>query len=252
VKPNREKIIMQFYVIVEFLIPGFATTLLALYILEKPLYSLFNLHLLDLLKNAFESSETLTIFVLLTIAYPIGILTNFVIYLLLQRWLLLPYARKKALSEWHKAGVDVTKLVQKLLVQSGESETSADNKLKDEILFRIMYAFIFSCNIDRLNSNYLYHEGLQRLSRGLIFTLILAFVLVITNRPHFFEVWLFLLSAFFIIAAFLLKFSVELNEKNIVLFFVTLIQSSIVLEVTTQNSFLSSLTQERKRRYIKK
>jgi len=117
---------MQFYLIVEFLIPGFATTLLTICLLEQ---SSFNL-----LMNIPKQSETLIVLVLLTIAYPIGILTNFLIYMLLQHWLLRPCARKKVLNKWYKVGVDVTKLVQRLLIRSGEIVSSVDDKLKIEKL----------------------------------------------------------------------------------------------------------------------
>lgn len=234
---------MQFYLIVEFLIPGFATTLLAICLLEQ---SSFNL-----LMNIPKQSETLIVLVLLTIAYPIGILTNFLIYMLLQHWLLRPCARKKVLNKWYKVGVDVTKLVQRLLIRSGEIVSSVDDKLKIEKLFEIIYSFVFSHNIDRLNSNYLYHEGLQRLSRGIIPSLLLAIALVLKKHPSYYEFWLVFLFILFIIAIWLLKYSVDHNEEFIVRFFVTLMQSSIVSEVKKQTSFLSSLTPERKRKHKK-
>jgi hypothetical protein len=70
---------------------------------------------------------------------------------------------------------------------------------------------------------------------------------VLKKHPSYYEFWLVFLFILFIIAIWLLKYSVDHNEEFIVRFFVTLMQSSIVSEVKKQTSFLSSLTPERKK-----
>jgi len=92
--------------------------------------------------------------------------------------------------------------------------------------FGLMRAAVFAKNIDRLNANHLYHEGLQRFARGMPLPTILAFAWIVKESG---SLWVSLIAlvvfiAFFSMAIWLLRYSVEAEDEQIVRFFIMLFQ----------------------------
>ncbi|MGA9773238.1 MAG: hypothetical protein WBV94_29675 [Blastocatellia bacterium] len=76
---------MQFTVLIEFLVPGLATTLLTLLLLPEGA--------VPELSQGLLKGETASALLLLAVSYPVGILTNFPVFQLVQRALSLKIRR---------------------------------------------------------------------------------------------------------------------------------------------------------------
>jgi hypothetical protein len=94
---------MQFTVLIEFLVPGLATTLLALALLPDGV--------VPKLPQGLASGETVSALLLLAVSYPIGILTNFPIFKLIQRPFVTATMRKIILKNYERDGVHLVPIV---------------------------------------------------------------------------------------------------------------------------------------------
>jgi hypothetical protein len=206
---------MQFTVLIEFLVPGLATTLLFLFILLGGA--------LTKLPQGLPAGETTSALLLLAVSYPVGILTNFPLFAL-QRLLVSKNARRRVFEKYEKRNSDLVALVSK---QFGITDANlpSDRGEKLQSLFHLMGAFVFSKNIERMYSNHIYHEGLQRLARGILPPLLLASYVVWKDQP---PAWL-LLSMFFISlavsACFLVRHSVNVEYEQMVRYFLVLMNT---------------------------
>lgn len=200
---------MQFTVLIEFLVPGLATTLLLLYILLDGA--------VPKLPEGLPSGETASALVLLAVSYPVGILTNFPLFAL-QRILVSKNARRRVFERYGKMGIDLAALVKEQFGPTPVSLPTNDNE-KLQSIFRLMSAFVFSKNIERLHSNHIYHEGLQRLARGVLPPLLLASYVIWKNQAPS----RLMLVAFCIglsaSACFLVRHSVNVEYEQIVRYF---------------------------------
>lgn len=203
---------MQFTVLIEFLVPGLATTLLLLFILPdgavpKPPLGL-------------PTGETASALLLLAVSYPVGILTNFPLFLL-QRRLVSRNTRRRIYERYAARDLDLAKLVDKQFgIAPCNLPTDYDEKLQS--LFHLMSVFVFSKNVERMHSNHIYHEGLQRLTRGILPPLLLAIYVVSKNQT---PLWLLLVAICVGLAAsacLLLYHSVNAEYEQIVWYFLTL------------------------------
>lgn len=196
---------MQFTVIVEFLIPGLATLLLSL--------AFFPGRQVPPLPGGL-AGETATALVLLAVSYPVGHLVNFPVYMLLQRRLLTPKARQSIVKEYAERRIDLPKLAGRPSGFLGTPEEVRD-------LFAHIRAVVLGMNIERFNSYHQYHEGIQRLSRGMLVPIIMAIVLVWREKgPLWVSLALALGSSFLVLLA-LLMHSVRREEDQFARFFVT-------------------------------
>jgi hypothetical protein len=149
---------MQFTVLIEFLVPGLATTLLLLFLLPdgavpKP-------------PQGLPIGETVSALLLLAVSYPVGILTNFPLFQL-QRWLISRNTRQRVFEKYAARGLDLTTLISK---KFGITPDNLPDNYQEKVqfVFHLMSAFVFSKNVERMHSNHIYHEGLQRLARGVL------------------------------------------------------------------------------------
>lgn len=205
---------MQFTVIIEFLMPGLAALLLGLALLPGGA--------LPPPPSGAPTGETATALLLLAVSYPVGHLVNFPIYVLVQQKLLAPLARRRAFREFSKKGIDLAKLATRQLELQGALPFSGSTQAEARRLFHYMRAVVFCKNIERLNSDHLYHQGLQRLARGMFVPILMAGLLVERQgRPG----WLSLvvvLVVFFLVCLALLVHSVRREEEQIATFFTAL------------------------------
>jgi ABC-type multidrug transport system fused ATPase/permease subunit len=205
---------MQFTIIVEFLLPGLAIVLLALPLLPADGVPAFSKYLSG-------SGETTAALLLLAVSYPVGILTNFPIYVLLQAKLISPQARRKVIKTYLQNGIDLSALVQERFGITLTVDGKA-HPVDARHLFQLMRAAVFRENIDRFNTNHLYHEGLQRLARGMLLPLLLGIIILITNNGLHAVSLVVLLASFFLIALHLLCHSIHTEEEQIARYFFTL------------------------------
>ncbi len=202
---------MQFIVLIEFLVPGLATTLLAMALLPKGSVSLSF--------DGLPSGETSSALLLLAISYPVGILTNFAAFKL-QRLLLMPKMHQKILASYSRLGIDLVQLAgQQLGLKSGiRLGTSSRGELRD--IFNLMRAVAVSKNIERLNITITFQEGLQRFARGMLLPLTLAVAWALSRQPiHFFLAGVFVLL--FVLSLMLLSYSLANEDEQVARFFVT-------------------------------
>lgn len=205
---------MQFTVLIEFLVPGLATTLLVLYLLLDGA--------VPHLPQGLPTGETASALLLLAVSYPVGILTNFPVFKLIQQRLVVVKARQYILDEYAARDIDLVLLVNNHFGIT-LSQPPAGDRQGLRALFGFMHAFVFSKNIERLNANHLYHEGLQRLARGMFLPLVLASLVVWVHKTSW---WLLLIGGFIGLALSsyaLLLHSVRSEEEQIARFFVALI-----------------------------
>jgi len=201
---------MQFTVIMEFLIPGLAALLLGL--------ALLPCGAIPQLPQA-PTGETATALLLLAVSYPVGHLVNFPVYIVLQKWLLVPWARRRTFKRYSETGDNLADLATKQLgfKSKGFSGGTWEERKR---LFTYLQALIFSKNINQLNSDHVYHQGLQRLARGMLIPILMAIWLVCRQaRPAW--GWLVLaLSIFFLVCFALLVHSIRREEDQIAAFFI--------------------------------
>jgi hypothetical protein len=200
---------MQFTVLIEFLVPGLATTLLTLALLPDGV--------VPKLPQGLASGETVSALILLAVSYPVGILTNFPVFKLVQRPVVTAGARKWIFRRYAGIGTDLSVIVSK---QYGLD--SSWFKLDREglrTLFGFMRSFVFTKNIDRLNDNHLYHEGLQRLARGMLLPLTLASIVVWRHNTPGRGYLITFCVTLFVSACALMVHSVKTEDEQIVRFF---------------------------------
>ncbi len=200
---------MQFTIIVEFLLPGLAIVLLAV-----PLLPAGGVPALS--KYLSGSGETTAALLLLAVSYPVGILTNFPIYFLLQANLISPRVQRKVVKTYLENDIDLSALIRK---RFGVALASDGKPADVRQLFRLMRAAVFRENIDRFNTNHLYHEGLQRLARGMLLPLLLGITILVPVRGINGSALIVLLASFFLIALHLLYHSVQTEEEQIARYF---------------------------------
>lgn len=197
---------MQLTVLIEFLVPGVAMVLLVLALLPGGA--------LPDVPSGLPSGETVTALLLLAIAYPVGILINVPVFWF-QQYCLLPRARRKIFERY---GSELLAIVQ------GRSSDN-DGPPSDELLgnaFERLHAVVFARNIDRLNAHRLFHQSLQRLSRGITIPLVLAMGWVLCDLD---AGWARLVSALGVLLAlslWLLNYSVQSDEMRIATYYVQL------------------------------
>lgn len=203
---------MQFTVLIEFLVPGLATTLLLLFILLDGA--------VPNLPQGLPVGETASALLLLAVSYPVGILTNFPLFVL-QRLLVSRNARQRVFEKYAKIDIDLVALVNK---QFGITSANlpSDHREKLQSLFHLMSAFVFSKNVERMHSNHIYHEGLQRLARGILPSLLLASYVIWKNQtPAWFVLVVFCIGLA-VSAYFLVRHSVNVEYEQIVRYFLVL------------------------------
>lgn len=202
---------MQFIVLIEFLVPGVATTLLAIALLPKDS--------VPLTLEGLPSGETASVLLLLAISYPVGILTNFAAFLL-QRWLLTPRLHRAILANYSKIGFDLTELAGQQLSLRVNVRLHAGTRDELRDLFNLMRTIAVSNNIERLNTIISFQEGLQRFARGMLLPLILAAVLISRQQsPNLVLVGVF--GGLFVLSLLLLKYSLANEEEQVARFFLT-------------------------------
>jgi hypothetical protein len=218
---------MQFTVLIEFLVPGLAMTLLILFLL--PVGSV------PQLPQGLPAGETASALLLLAVSYPVGILTNFPVFQLIQRRIVSFKARQYIVEKYAAMGIDLEALVN---MQFGITlpNSPAGNREGLRALFSFMRAFVFTKNIERLNANHLYHEGLQRLARGMLLPLLLASIVIYSYKTPLWPLLILLCALLAISSCALLLHSVKTEDEQIVRFFVVLTsitQGTVVQSSTT-------------------
>lgn len=203
---------MQFTVLIEFLVPGLATTLLLLFLLTDGT--------VPKLPQGLPTGETASALMLLAVSYPVGILTNFPLFQL-QRRLVSAKVRERVFKKYVARNPDLEAWISKQLGIT-LSSPSADDREELGLVFHLMSAFVFSKNIERLHSNLTYHEGLQRLSRGILPPLLLASYVVWKNHT---PDWPWLIGFFIFLAVwacYLVCHSVNVEYEQIMRYFLVL------------------------------
>lgn len=203
---------MQMTVLIEFLVPGLATTLLLLFLL--PDWAVLKL------PHGLSTGETASALLLLAVSYPVGILTNYPLFAI-QRWLVSKKARERVIKKYKERDLNVEELVNKQF-RIAPSNLPADDPERLGSLFHLMSAFVFSKNIERLHSNHIYHEGLQRLARGILPPLVLASYVVCTNQTPKWGLLVGFLIGLAASACFLVRHSVNVEYDQIVRYFLVL------------------------------
>jgi hypothetical protein len=206
---------VQFVIIVEFLLPGLAIVLLSVpFLSARGSFALFG--------YLGGTGDPVAALLLLAVSYPVGILTNFPIYASLQSKLITPRVRRRIISDYLGIGVDLQALVRSRLAVELATDHEELQPTGVRHLFRLMHAIAFKENIDRLNTNHLYHEGLQRLSRGVLPPLLLAMWVLIRTRGIDGLYLIGILAAFFLIALHLLYHSIRTEEEQVARYFFVL------------------------------
>lgn len=203
---------MQFTVLIEFLIPGLATTLLALALLPSGA--------VPQLPQGMPTGETATALLLLAVSYPVGILVNFPIFVALQQRIITPRARRGIVARYAKKGVNLAQLASQELGLKRPDNSGVISREELSGLFGLMSAAVFSKNSDRLNANHLYHEGLQRFARGMLPPLLMAIILVWRAQGPAWELLVALLGGFLLVSLALLGHSIRTEEDQIARFFI--------------------------------
>lgn len=201
---------MQFTVLIEFLIPGLATTLLILALLPPGT--------IPQPPEGMPTGDTATALLLLAVSYPVGILINFPIYRL-QRRLLTPRVHRAVIEKYDKRKVSLSELSTQQISVEHVKYSDPLNRADLRDIFGLLRASVFGKNIDRLNSHHLYHEGLQRLARGLLVPIILAAIWVWIKNNNMRGPLVFSLGLLFLFSLWLLKYSVRAEEEMIVRYF---------------------------------
>ncbi len=203
---------MQFTVLIEFLVPGLATSALVLF--------LWSNGTMPQLPQGFNLGDTITALILLAVSYPVGILTNFPIYKLIQTSIINNKVRRRILEDYNKRGLNLTELVSnEFSIPLPITGSNEEDNAKE--IFSFIRAFTFSQNIERLNSNHLYHEALQRLGRGMFIPLILASIVFIRHAANW-RLLIFFCFLFALFAGALIVHSIKTAEEQHVRFFIAL------------------------------
>jgi hypothetical protein len=220
---------MQFTVLIEFLVPGLTTTLLALAMLPDKA--------LPQLPQVIPMGDTGSTLLLLAISYPVGILINFAIFKV-QRLLINPPIRREILGKFKSQGKDLIALCNEVFEMRIGKEPATPEELRD--IFDGMKDLVFSKNVERFSQSHLFHEGLQRFSRGMLMPLLMAVAWVWHNQStaRFLPVGIFgLLLAF---ALWLLSHSIRTDDEQAARFFVLLTRGSSVQQVSESRPTLAS------------
>jgi hypothetical protein len=205
---------MQFTVLIEFLVPGLATALLTL--------ALIPCNALPPLPLGMPTGDTVTALLLLAVSYPIGILANFPLYQI-QRIYFTPKVHRAIIAEYKEKGFDLSNLYsQHFSVKTASTEVPSREALRD--VFSLLRASVFAHNISRLNSQYLYHQSVQRLARGMLVPLLLAGVWVSGSHTTA-KVLLVLVSVLGLLCAmscWLLWVSIREEDDEVARYFIVL------------------------------
>lgn len=206
---------MQFTVLIEFLVPGLLTTLLFL--------ALLPCDAVPRLPQGVPTGDTVTALLLLAVSYPVGILVNFPIFWF-QKNFLTPRIHRAILKKYKAKGANLPNLISEQCNLNQPEKSSTDNHKELRDVFGLLRAAVFGKNIDRLNANHLYHEGLQRFARGMPLPLLLAAFLVWREQGSMWE-WLVAgLGILLLIALWLLRYSLRAEEEQVVRFFLALVR----------------------------
>lgn len=203
---------MQFTVLIEFLIPGLITVLLALSLLPDAVI----LHL----RQAVPAGDTATTLLFFAaVSYPVGHLVNFPVFSILQQGMLLPGIRKNTYDKYLNQGIDLADRASRHLGESMSASSPEDFRR----LFKLMETAVFCEGVDRFNANDLFYKSIERLARGMFFPLLLAAGIVLckdhTISSIFIEAGLVLALVIFF---GLLYHFLETEEDEIARFFITL------------------------------
>ncbi|HXU30754.1 MAG TPA: hypothetical protein VN851_09275 [Thermoanaerobaculia bacterium] len=224
---------MQFTVLIEFLVSGLLTTLLVLVALPCGAIPEFPVGI--------SASDTVQALLLLAVSYPVGILINLPVFKL-QKYLLSPRVQRALIKEYDARDIDLISLSAQQIARKqkkkGEPEQrgQADQAQKTKVLtreelgdvFGFLRAPVFGKNIDRLNHQHLYHEGLQRLSRGMLIPLIFAPIVWFckANGSVFSNTLVLAVFGFlFAMSLWLLTYSIKTEDEQIIRFFIALIDA---------------------------
>jgi hypothetical protein len=205
---------MQFTVLIEFLVPGLATTLLLLYIYLGGT--------MPTLPPGLPVGETASALLLLAVSYPVGILVNFPLFKL-QRRIISRKVRQELFKNYESRDIDLVALVSTQFGFALAKPPVTDHE-KLESAYRLLRAFVFSKNIERLYANHNYHESLQRLARGILPPLVLAAGVVVWKmqiqpRSIALAASCLLLA---VSACYLLHHSIEVEYEQVVSYFLVL------------------------------
>ncbi len=224
---------MQLIIIVEFLIPGLAIVLLSMpHLSARGSFALAT--------YLFGTSDAIAALFLLAISYPVGILANFPIYFLLQRWGITPIARRMIMASYLEIGIDLSDLVRERFGIELAANHGKQSPVRLKQLFGFMQVAAFKENIDRLNTSHRYYQGLQRLARGMLLPLLLGMWNL--NHAHAIHVWgLVTLGGFVVVALCLLGHSVWVEEEQVArYFFVSCVEPRHDFEVSDPCAALGS------------
>ena len=201
---------MQFTVLIEFLVPGLATTLLTLAVL--PCNALPNL---PASLGDGDAGDTVTALLLLAIAYPVGILVNFLVFQILQAHWLVPRNRRRLLAQYREA------LGPSFRGMPRKGTGAFSGEFLREVFGRLQAA-AFEKSIDRLSSHTQFHQSLQRLARGMVVPLLLASYWVCRNQNPAWGILLGALVLLLVLSLWLLCYSIRAEEQKLVLFYIEL------------------------------
>jgi hypothetical protein len=206
---------MQFTVLIEFLVPGLTTTLLALALLPAGA--------VPQLPQGIPSGDNASTLLLLAISYPIGILVNFAIFKA-QRRLLNPLERRSIISKFSSQGANLIVLCNELFQMNivKEPATTTPEELRD--IFDGMRALISSRNIEHFSQSHLFYDGLQRFSRGMLLPLGMAVAWVWIHQGAARLLLAVVFVLLFLFAIWLLIHSIRIDEEQVARFFVLLVR----------------------------
>jgi hypothetical protein len=148
---------MQFTVLIEFLVPGLVTLVIGL--------ALFYGGPCQSLPGSGSAYETINALLFIAIAYPVGILTNFVLYQP-QKYCITPAVRRRTISRHLGQGIFDQHI-------EGVRSPSQLSRQRLQDIFGELEASVFRENIARFDSQYQFYESLQRLARGMVLPSIL-------------------------------------------------------------------------------
>ena len=197
---------MQFTVLIEFLIPGLATVFLVLALVPPGC--------LPTLPSGIPVGDNVTMLLLLAVAYPVGILSNFPLYLV-QSNFITPRIRRKILAEYH---LDVE--AQRSAGVSQHPKKLSAKQLRN--FFDLLRVRVFRETCPWLDTRYQFYQSLQRLARGVLIPLLLAVLWVYLRRGLSWEASVGLLLAvagLALCAVWLLVHSVRREDEYIVRFY---------------------------------
>jgi hypothetical protein len=156
--------------------------------------------------------------------------------MVLQKRLISPWGRRSIISHYSDLGIDLMETGNRRFGLSLGKDSGDISREDMRELFNLMRALVFRENIDRLNANHLYHEGLQRLARGMLLPLVLAILVVLQSNSPLKSALTALLGFFLIISLALLVHSVRTEDAQIAHFFLTSTELVIVKSLSPSAS----------------